>query len=248
MRAMRAPLGGRCASARVHAALPASLALAPDSTRRYIKKAMVHLASSTPAQFSAFYGSKMMLPQCYVRRARNMVAKRMPAQMSFLGVGAPEALLVGVVALVVFGPKGLADAAKSLGTAVRSFQPAIKEVVGVSQELKATLDRELGLDELREAARPQPRVMPPGPAREMMDPDIEAKRAEAAKMAWGSDFNQDGTLKVPQPLPTITAVLPPAAQEPAPMAAAGGADKKDLSAMSMEDLEAELTRRKAAKQ
>lgn len=29
--------------------------------------------------------------------------------MSFLGVGAPEALLVGVVALVVFGPKGLAD-------------------------------------------------------------------------------------------------------------------------------------------
>eukprot|EP00955_Chlamydomonas_euryale_P074061 361927-Chlamydomonas_euryale.AAC.13 len=29
--------------------------------------------------------------------------------MSFLGVGAPEALLVGIVALVVFGPKGLAD-------------------------------------------------------------------------------------------------------------------------------------------
>lgn len=29
--------------------------------------------------------------------------------MSFLGVGAPEAILVAVVALVVFGPKGLAD-------------------------------------------------------------------------------------------------------------------------------------------
>lgn len=28
---------------------------------------------------------------------------------SFLGVGAPEAILVAVVALVVFGPKGLAD-------------------------------------------------------------------------------------------------------------------------------------------
>ncbi len=28
---------------------------------------------------------------------------------SFLGVGAPEAVLVGVVALVVFGPKGLAE-------------------------------------------------------------------------------------------------------------------------------------------
>lgn len=32
-----------------------------------------------------------------------------PVQMSFFGVGAPEALLVGVVALVVFGPKGLAE-------------------------------------------------------------------------------------------------------------------------------------------
>jgi hypothetical protein len=31
---------------------------------------------------------------------------------SFLGVGAPEALLVGVVALVVFGPKGLADVSR----------------------------------------------------------------------------------------------------------------------------------------
>jgi hypothetical protein len=30
-------------------------------------------------------------------------------QASFLGVGAPEAILVGVVALVVFGPKGLAQ-------------------------------------------------------------------------------------------------------------------------------------------
>lgn len=28
---------------------------------------------------------------------------------SVFGVGAPEALLVGVVALVVFGPKGLAE-------------------------------------------------------------------------------------------------------------------------------------------
>jgi len=32
-----------------------------------------------------------------------------PPTMSFLGVGAPEAILVGIVALVVFGPKGLAE-------------------------------------------------------------------------------------------------------------------------------------------
>ena len=31
------------------------------------------------------------------------------AVASVFGVGAPEAILVGVVALVVFGPKGLAE-------------------------------------------------------------------------------------------------------------------------------------------
>ncbi len=35
--------------------------------------------------------------------------------MSFLGVGAPEAILVAIVALVVFGPKGLADVSNDLG-------------------------------------------------------------------------------------------------------------------------------------
>lgn len=99
---------------------------------------------------------------------------------SFLGVGAPEAILVAVVALVVFGPKGLADvstpatsaggiglfadcicspevamqagadcscclcclqAAKSLGQTLRAFQPTIREVVEVSQEIKGTLEQ-----------------------------------------------------------------------------------------------------------
>jgi TatA/E family protein of Tat protein translocase len=71
---------------------------------------------------------------------------------SFLGVGAPEAVLVGVVALVVFGPKGLAEAARSVGQALRAFQPTIREVVEVSQDLKGTLEKELGLDEIRSAA------------------------------------------------------------------------------------------------
>jgi mttA/Hcf106 family len=33
----------------------------------------------------------------------------MQVPQAFFGVGAPEALLVGVVSLVVFGPKGLVD-------------------------------------------------------------------------------------------------------------------------------------------
>lgn len=80
--------------------------------------------------------------------------------MSFFGVGAPEAVLVGVVALVVFGPKGLADAAKSLGQTLKAFQPTIKEVVEVSNDLKGTLEKELGLDDLKAAARSTPTPRP----------------------------------------------------------------------------------------
>ena len=52
---------------------------------------------------------------------RNAIVTR-----AFLGVGAPEAVLVGVVALVLFGPKGLAQAAKSLGQGVKAIAPTLK--------------------------------------------------------------------------------------------------------------------------
>lgn len=53
--------------------------------------------------------------------------------------------MVAVVALIVFGPKGLAEAAKGLGRTLRSLQPAIREVLDVTQDLKGTLDKELGI-------------------------------------------------------------------------------------------------------
>lgn len=40
---------------------------------------------------------------------------------SFLGVGAPEAILVAVVALVVFGPKGLADVSELWCRAIAEY-------------------------------------------------------------------------------------------------------------------------------
>ena len=43
-------------------------------------------------------------------------------------MGAPEALVIGVVALLVFGPKGLAEIAKQLGSTLRAFQPTIREL------------------------------------------------------------------------------------------------------------------------
>ena len=57
--------------------------------------------------------------------------------------------MVGIVALAVFGPKGLADAAKSVGNIIRTLQPTIREVASISNDLKSTLEDELRLDELR---------------------------------------------------------------------------------------------------
>jgi len=77
-------------------------------------------------------------------------------QASLLGVGAPEALVIGVVALLVFGPKGLAEVARTLGKSLRAFQPTIKELQQVSREFKATLEQEIGLDELRNPSNDYP--------------------------------------------------------------------------------------------
>lgn len=73
----------------------------------------------------------------------------METRAAIFGVGAPEAIVVAVVALLVFGPKGLAEATKGLGRALRSFQPTIRELREVSTELKTTLEQEIGIDEIR---------------------------------------------------------------------------------------------------
>nr|AND01128.1 putative sec-independent protein translocase protein TATB [Linum usitatissimum] len=70
------------------------------------------------------------------------------ARASLFGVGAPEALVIGVVALLVFGPKGLAEVARNLGKTLRAFQPTIRELQDVSREFKSTLEKEIGLDDI----------------------------------------------------------------------------------------------------
>lgn len=187
--------------------------------------------------------------------------RRKVVAMSFLGVGAPEALLVAVVALVVFGPKGLAEAAKSLGQVLRSFQPTIREVVEVSQEIKGTLEKEIGLDELRDAARPAPRPYTP-PANNTtaaagytppsglqavsddmaknFDPEIEAKRAASAAAAWGGNTPMENAAT------TAVAEAPavPAGQQQQQQKSST-TPLKEVSALSIEELEAELARRKS---
>jgi len=112
--------------------------------------------------------------------------------------------VIGVVALLVFGPKGLAEIARNLGSALRAFQPTIQELTQVSNEFKQTLEDELALDDLTKPAvpTPKPREGPIDPtpppkltdlARPMEDGDAGAASvtpemmAASAKAAWGDD-------------------------------------------------------------
>ncbi|XP_072982279.1 sec-independent protein translocase protein TATB, chloroplastic [Typha latifolia] len=84
----------------------------------------------------------------FVQREKKGRCRGRVVHASLFGVGAPEALVIGVVALLVFGPKGLAEVARNLGKTLRAFQPTIRELQDVSREFKSTLEREIGLDEV----------------------------------------------------------------------------------------------------
>ncbi|XAR53638.1 hypothetical protein NMG60_11022265 [Bertholletia excelsa] len=93
----------------------------------------------------------------HVRKVTSSERRRqyrgMVVYASLFGVGAPEALVIGVVALLVFGPKGLAEVARNLGKTLRAFQPTIRELQEVSREFKSSLEREIGLDEIRSSTQ-----------------------------------------------------------------------------------------------
>ncbi|KAE9464862.1 hypothetical protein C3L33_03240, partial [Rhododendron williamsianum] len=76
-----------------------------------------------------FKASGYLISPRPVKIERNRRCKSKGVYASLFGVGAPEALVIGVVALLVFGPKGLAEE--------------------VSREFKSTLEREIGLDEIQ---------------------------------------------------------------------------------------------------
>ena len=43
------------------------------------------------------------------------------------GLGVPELIIIGVIALLIFGPKKLPDLGSGLGKAIRDFKSAINE-------------------------------------------------------------------------------------------------------------------------
>ena len=115
---------------------------------------------------------------------------------SFFGVGAPEALVIGVVALLVFGPKGLADIAKQLGATIREFQPTIRELQDASREFQDTLRDEIEkpLEEVKQS------VVAPPPPRKREAPVGEglsegAKREASASVSFSEDANSSDSFK-----------------------------------------------------
>lgn len=138
-------------------------------------------------------------------KAVNSVTQRVRA--SVLGVGAPEAAVVGVVALTVFGPKGLAELARNAGKTVRAFQPTIRELQRVSREFRDTLEQEIALDDADEIFddKPNPsssssnsarsaRNEAPASSSAAVDTDgsgvTEEMKRKSEQMAWGASENK----------------------------------------------------------
>ncbi|KAF9672040.1 hypothetical protein SADUNF_Sadunf12G0113000 [Salix dunnii] len=129
--------------------------LSPSPLIPYPKAPKLGLSTWTPqlclGPFSHWSGLKHLgisFSPNFVAKERKGRCRGKVIHASLFGVGAPEALVIGVVALLVFGPKGLAEVARNLGKTLREFQPTIKELQEVSREFKSTLEREIGLDEI----------------------------------------------------------------------------------------------------
>jgi TatA/E family protein of Tat protein translocase len=84
------------------------------------------------------------------------------------GLGAPELLLIMIVALIVFGPRKLPEIGRTLGKALGEFRKA-------TDDLKNTIEREVRVEELRQI----------GPS--LVTPYESVSRSEPASAAIGAD-------------------------------------------------------------
>ncbi|CAN4087711.1 unnamed protein product [Withania somnifera] len=149
MSTMASPISASSTSLTSKNLYVTALSYSSISVSQYSK---VHFLKLGLTSFSSWNGLKQLSvskPQYSVQIGRSRKFKGKGVYASLFGVGAPEALVIGVVALLVFGPKGLAEVARNLGKTLREFQPTIRELQDVSREFKSTLEREIGLEDIR---------------------------------------------------------------------------------------------------
>ncbi len=84
-----------------------------------------------------------------------------------MGLGAPELIVIFVIALIVFGPKKLPELGKSLGKGLAEFKRA-------SNELQKTLEEEVRLDDQKQ------RTSPPAPPQIGASPEAIHSSAKEA--------------------------------------------------------------------
>ncbi|XP_024175216.1 sec-independent protein translocase protein TATB, chloroplastic [Rosa chinensis] len=125
-----------------------SLISHPKNQRLHLSAVFPQLGLSPFSPWSGLKHLGVSLRPKSSKLGRKGRCKGVVVYASLFGVGAPEALVIGVVALLVFGPKGLAEVARNLGKTLRAFQPTIRELQEVSRDFKSTLEKEIGLDDI----------------------------------------------------------------------------------------------------
>jgi sec-independent protein translocase protein TatA len=98
-----------------------------------------------------------------------------------MGLGAPELVVIFIIALIVFGPKKLPELGKSLGKGLAEFKRA-------SNELQRTLEEEVRLDEQKQR--------PPTPLQIGASPETIQSPAKDAIDAVAPPSYDDGTSPV----------------------------------------------------
>lgn len=74
--------------------------------------------------------------------------------MGLGSIGVPELIIILTIALIVFGPRKLPELGRSLGRSLSEFKRA-------SNELRATLDEEIRLEDQRKPEQAPSSAQPP---------------------------------------------------------------------------------------